>query len=57
MGRGFSLCLGLSLAVGSTDFESVLARLRFPVVDVLTPGVDAELGGELGIVPGLAAIG
>jgi len=57
MGRGFGLCLGLSLAVSSTDFDSVLAGLRFPVIDVLTPSIDAELGGEFGIVPGLAVVG
>jgi hypothetical protein len=45
MGRGFGLCLGLSLTVGSADIESVLAGLCFPVIDVLTPGVNAELGG------------
>jgi hypothetical protein len=43
--RGFLFRLGLSLAVGGTDFEGVFSRLGVPVIDVLAPGIYAELGG------------
>src|SRR5918997_1784999 len=53
---GFLGCLGFAFAVGRADLEGVLARTGVPVVDVLAPGVYTELGGESGLVPGLAAV-
>src|SRR5215212_7698645 len=55
--RGLGRSLGLTGTVGSSDHEGIFAGLRVPVVDVLPPGVNIELAGEAGVVPGLAAVG
>ena len=52
-GGGHLFSVGLALAVGRPDLEDVLAGLGVPLVDVLAPGVDVELGGEASLVLGL----
>src|SRR5215208_60887 len=57
MRTAFFFSLDLPIAVGGADFYSIVAGPRLPVVDVLAPGINVELSGELRVVPGLAFVG